>query len=211
MNARRTSSVVAFFFALAIACLAIPFAAPAQAPEQRFSRELVVSANPFASDAGLKILRQGGSAVDAAIAVQLVLTLVEPQSSGVGGGAFMLVYAPPKRGRPPITAYEGRETAPAAATPDMFMSNGRAESFGNVGVGGLAVGVPGALRMLERAHREHGRLPWATLFRPAIEIAERGFEVSPRLFQLLNGFKRFARGDDFRRYFYEAKIGRAHV
>ena len=104
-----------------------------------------------------------------------------------------------------VTAYEGRETAPAAATPDMFLgANGRPESFANVGVGGLAVGVPGALRMLELAHREHGRLPWADVFAPAIELAENGFEVSPRLFGLLNGFKRFARGDDFRRYFFDA-------
>src|SRR5262249_49505135 len=162
------------------------------------------SANPYASEAGLRILREGGGAVDAAIAVQLVLTLVEPQSSGVGGGAFMLFYsAASKSAATAITAYEGRETAPAAATPDMFMGNGRAENFGAVGVGGLAVGVPGAMRMLELAHRDHGRLPWATVFQPAIEIAERGFVVSPRLFQLLNGFKRFARGDDFRRYFYE--------
>ncbi len=104
-----------------------------------------------------------------------------------------------------ITAYEGRETAPAAATPDMFLgANGARRVVRNVGVGGLAVGVPGALRMLELAHREHGRLPWAELFAPAIELAESGFEVSPRLFGLLNGFKRFARGEDFRRYFYDA-------
>lgn len=180
------------------------FAIAQPAAPIRATQELVVSANPYASDAGLRILREGGSAVDAAIAVQLVLTLVEPQSSGVGGGAFMLFYAAPRKGAPSaITAYEGRETAPAAATPDMFMSNGRPDSFGNVGVGGLAVGVPGAMRMLELAHRDHGRLPWAKVFEPAIEIAERGFQVSPRLFQLLNGFKRFARGDDFRRYFYE--------
>jgi gamma-glutamyltranspeptidase/glutathione hydrolase len=172
----------------------------------RASTQLVVSANPHASAAGLAILRAGGGAVDAAIAVQLVLTLVEPQSSGIGGGAFMLFYAAPGDGREGgITAYEGRETAPAAATPDMFLgANGRPEPFNNVGVGGLAVGVPGALRMLEAAHREHGRLPWAQLFAPAIELAENGFEVSPRLFGLLNGFKRFARGDDFRRYFYDA-------
>ncbi|HUQ50598.1 MAG TPA: gamma-glutamyltransferase [Gammaproteobacteria bacterium] len=172
----------------------------------RASKQLVVSANPHASEAGRAILRAGGGAVDAAIAVQLVLTLVEPQSSGIGGGAFMMFYeAPDDGGEGRITAYEGRETAPAAATPDMFLgANGRPEPFNNVGVGGLSVGVPGALRMLEAAHREHGRLPWEQLFAPAIELAENGFEVSPRLNGLLNGFKRFARGDDFRSYFYDA-------
>ena len=190
----------------ALAAAALCGAAAQPAAAVRAERQLVVSANPHASEAGLRILRAGGSAVDAAIAVQLVLTLVEPQSSGIGGGAFMLVYAAPDDGGAgAITAYEGRETAPAAATPDMFLgANGRPDSFANVGVGGLAVGVPGALRMLELAHREHGRLPWADLFAPAIELAENGFEISPRLFGLLNGFKRFARGDDFRRYFYDA-------
>jgi gamma-glutamyltranspeptidase / glutathione hydrolase len=188
-------------FAVSVCGAAAQPVAPVRAETQ-----LVVSANAYATEAGRQILRNGGGAVDAAIAVQLVLTLVEPQSSGIGGGAFMLVYAAPNDGEAgAVTAYEGRETAPAAATPDMFLAaNGRPESFANVGVGGLAVGVPGALRMLELAHREHGRLPWAQLFAPAIELAENGFEVSPRLFGLLNGFKRFARGDDFRRYFYDA-------
>lgn len=190
-----------------VALVAVAGLSAAQpAAPTRATSQLVVSANPYASEAGRSILRAGGGAVDAAIAVQLVLTLVEPQSSGVGGGAFMLVYA--AQGSGPagtITAYEGRETAPAAATPDMFLNaNGRAESFANVGVGGLSVGVPGALKMLELAHRDHGRLPWAELFTPAIELAEQGFEVSPRLNSLLNGFKRFARGEDFRRYFYDA-------
>ena len=205
MNPLRSSLAGLLGTALAVFSAASPrFAAAQPATPVRATQELVVSANSHASEAGLKILREGGGAIDAAIAVQLVLTLVEPQSSGVGGGAFMLFYtAPGKRAPAAITAYEGRETAPAAATPDMFMSNGRPEGFGTVGVGGLAVGVPGAMRMLELAHRDHGRLPWARVFEPAIEIAERGFEVSPRLFQLLNGFKRFARGEDFRRYFYE--------
>jgi len=191
--------VVAALAAVAFGSDAQP-AAPVEARTQ-----LVVTANPHASAAGREILRAGGSAVDAAIAVQLVLTLVEPQSSGIGGGAFMLVYDAPEEGDAgTIAAYEGREAAPAAATPDMFMNAGRPESFANVGVGGLSVGVPGALRMLELAHREHGRLPWARLFEPAIALAQQGFEVSPRLHSLLDGFKRFARGDDFREYFYDA-------
>ena len=193
------------FIAAALAAVVLCGAAAQSAAPPRAETQLVVSANPHASRAGLEVLRAGGGAVDAAIAVQLVLTLVEPQSSGIGGGAFMLVYAAPEGGDAAvITAYEGRETAPAAATPDMFLAaNGRPDSFANVGVGGLAVGVPGALRMLELAHREHGRLPWAELFEPAIELAEAGFEVSPRLNGLLNGFRRFARGDDFRRYFFD--------
>jgi gamma-glutamyltranspeptidase/glutathione hydrolase len=193
-------------FGIAIVAACCCSGAAAQSAPERAARQLVVAANPHAAEAGREILRAGGGAVDAAITVQLVLTLVEPQSSGIGGGAFMLVYDAPSPARAgDITAYEGRETAPAAATPDMFLdSAGRPESFANVGVGGLAVGVPGALRMLEIAHREHGRLPWARLFDPAIALAESGFEVSPRLFALLNGFKRFARGDDFRRYFYDS-------
>jgi gamma-glutamyltranspeptidase/glutathione hydrolase len=187
------------------ALLTLALDTAAAQPPARATTQLVVAANPHAAEAGRAILRAGGSAVDAAIAVQLVLTLVEPQSSGLGGGAFMLVYDAPDIARAgSITAYEGRETAPAAATPDMFLNaNGRAESFANSGVGGLSVGVPGALRMLELAHREHGRLPWAELFTPAIALAENGFEVSPRLHSLLDGYKRFARGDDFRRHFFD--------
>jgi gamma-glutamyltranspeptidase / glutathione hydrolase len=206
MSMRNASSFALLRIAFsACAAAAASLAAAQPTAPVRAASELVVSANPYASDAGLTILREGGGAVDAAIAVQLVLTLVEPQSSGVGGGAFMLFYKAPDDGAPSaVTAYEGRETAPAAASPDMFLNaNGRPESFGVVGVGGLAVGVPGALRMLELAHREHGRLPWAKLFDPAIELAENGFAVSPRLYGLLNGFKRFARGEDFRRYFYD--------
>ena len=176
-------------------------AEPVQATEQ-----MVVTANPYASEAGIRILRAGGSAVGAAIAVQLVLSLVEPQSSGVGGGAFMLVHdRPDEPGEPTgILAYEGREMAPAAVTPGMFLDeNGGVASFLSVAFGGLPVGVPGAMRMLDLAHRDHGRLPWAELFVPAIELAERGFEVSPRLYFLLERFRGIAQAERFRSYFYD--------
>jgi gamma-glutamyltranspeptidase / glutathione hydrolase len=196
-----TLAVCAAEFAFGVAAQTAP------ASSVHAATQMVVTANGYATDAGLEILRAGGNAVDAAIAVQLVLTLVEPQSSGIGGGAFMLLYDTPFSGvgEPVITAYEGRETAPAAATPDMFLNeNGSPASFGVIGVGGLSVGVPGVLRMLEAAHRKHGRLPWAKLFEPALALAESGFEMSPRLHSLLDGFKRFARGEEFRRHFYDA-------
>jgi gamma-glutamyltranspeptidase / glutathione hydrolase len=188
------------------ATLALSVAAADDVEPVHATRQMVVAANPYAAEAGLRILRAGGSAVDAAIAVQLVLTLVEPQSSGVGGGAFMLYFdtsGGAATGK--ITAYEGRETAPAAATPDMFLdAKGRPEGYGGVGIGGLAVGVPGVMRMFELAHGEHGRLPWSALFAPAIALAEEGFPVSPRLHALLDGYKRFARGERFRAYFYDS-------
>ena len=128
------------------------------------------------------MLRAGGSAVDAAIAMAVTLTLVEPQSSGIGGGAFMLWYGAADH---QLIAYDGRETAPRAATEDMFLKGGKPMDFLDAVVGGLSVGVPGELRMLELAHRKHGKLPWKKLFEPAIELAENGFELSPRLFRLL--------------------------
>jgi len=143
---------------------------------------MVVAANPLAVAAGSLILKQGGSAVDAAIAVQLVLGLVEPQSSGLGGGAFMLVHDGKSRR---LVAYDGRETAPAAATPDRFLRDGKPMSFFAAVVGGRAVGVPGVVRLLEVAHRRHGRLKWSALFAPAIALAENGFAVSPRLHALI--------------------------
>ena len=126
-------------------------------------RDMVVAANPLAVDAGLRMLERGGNAVDAAIAVQLVLNLVEPQSSGIGGGAFMLFH----NGRSGLlTAYDGRETAPAAAKPDRFLdASGKPLAFHDAVIGGRSVGVPGVLRMLELAHRQYGRLPWSTALR----------------------------------------------
>ncbi|HJV61230.1 MAG TPA: gamma-glutamyltransferase [Albitalea sp.] len=144
---------------------------------QRF---MVAAANPLATDAGYQVLKAGGSAVDAAIAVQMVLGLVEPQSSGIGGGLFLVHYD----GKA-VQAFDGRETAPAAATPDLFMKDGKPMGFMQGVVGGRSVGVPGTLRALELAHRQHGKLPWKTLFQPAIALAERGFALSPRLHAML--------------------------
>ncbi|MEG0976480.1 MAG: gamma-glutamyltransferase family protein [Comamonas sp.] len=136
----------------------------------------VAAANPLATDAGYQVLKAGGSAIDAAIAVQLVLGLVEPQSSGIGGGAFLLHAQGNK-----VEAYDGREVAPMAADENLFMKDGKPMAFHDAVVGGRSVGVPGAIRMLELAHKEHGKLPWATLFEPAIRLASDGFKVSPRL------------------------------
>ena len=142
-------------------------------------RFMIAAAHPLATKAGYEILRAGGSAVDAAVAVQMVLNVVEPQSSGIGGGAFMLHWDMNTR---QLQALDGREMAPAAASPDYFLGpSGTPKSFWKAVVGGRSVGVPGTLRMLELAHHMHGRLPWAELFRPAIELAEKGFEISPRL------------------------------
>lgn len=140
---------------------------------------MVSAAHPEASKAGREMLAAGGSAVDAAIAVQLVLTLVEPQSSGIGGGAYMLHWNENTR---ELAAYDGRETAPAGATPELFLTEaGKPRSFFDAVVTGQSIGVPGAVAMLYMAHQEHGRLPWAKLFEPAIRLSEDGFIVTPRL------------------------------
>ena len=160
----------------------------------------VAAANPLATDAGYQVLKAGGSAVDAAIAVQMVLTLVEPQSSGLGGGAFLLY----SNGQA-IEAYDGRETAPASADEKLFLdANGKPMAFHDGVVGGRSVGVPGTLRMLEMAHRAHGKMPWATLFQPAIVLAEKGFKVSPRLHTLLSNEKYLPKDPVAAAYFYDA-------
>jgi gamma-glutamyltranspeptidase/glutathione hydrolase len=159
---------------------------------------MVAAANPLAVEAGTTMLKEGGSAVDAAIATQLVLGLVEPQSSGLGGGAVMLVHdARTKR----LVAYDGRETAPAAAKPDRFMRDGRPMAFYDAVIGGRSVGVPGTVRLLAVAHRRHGRLAWARLFAPAIRLADQGFQVSPRLHTLVAGEQHFNQSLA-RSYFY---------
>jgi len=151
---------------------------------------MVTAAHPLAARAGREILQAGGSATDAAIAVQMVLGLVEPQSSGLGGGAFMLRY---DGARKTIATYDGREEAPEAATPELFLKpDGEPMGFWDAVLSGKSVGVPGLLRMLERAHAKHGELPWKRLFQPAIRLARDGFPVSPRLHELL------ANDDDLR-------------
>lgn len=166
---------------------------------------MVVAANPHAVEAGFEILEEGGSAVDAAIAVQAVLSMVEPQSSGIGGGAFLLHHAAGDGRTGTLSVYQGRERAPAAGHPDMFLSAGGLERpFPEIAWGGLSVGVPGVMRMLERAHADHGRLPWPRLFEPAIALAERGFEISPRLHFLLDRFENAARARSFRAHYFDA-------
>ncbi len=148
-------------------------------------RQMVVAAHPLAADAGAEILAAGGTAVDAMIAAQLVLGLVEPQSSGLGGGAFLLTWNP-VRGE--LKSYDGRETAPAAATAADFLSaDGKPMPFFEAALGGRSIGVPGVMALLETAYTAHGRLPWARLFTRAIALAEEGFPVSARLHALLAG------------------------
>ena len=163
-------------------------------------RDAVAAANPLATDAGQQVLRAGGSAVDAAIAVQMVLALVEPQSSGIGGGAFLLHFD----GKT-TQAFDGRETAPAGATPRLFLDDsGQPLKFVDAVVGGRAVGVPGAVAMLARAHQQHGRLPWAQLFGPAITLATQGFAISPRMATLLASEPHLQKDPVAAAYFYDA-------
>lgn len=166
-----------------------------------FQKQAVAAANPLATEAGYAMLAAGGSAVDAAIAVQMVLGLVEPQSSGIGGGAF-LVHFDGKN----VQAYDGRETAPAQAGPDLFLdADGKPLAMKQAIVGGRAVGVPGALRMLAMAHAAHGKLPWAFLFAPAIRLARDGFAFSPRLATLLAAESALQKDPVAADYFYDAQ------
>ena len=165
-------------------------------------RHMVAAAHPLAVEAGLQMLDAGGSAVDAMIAVQLVLNLVEPHASGLGGGAYLLHYEAAGR---MVRAYDGRETAPAAVTADLFMRDGKAMTFRDAVAGGRSVGTPGVVRLLEIAHRKHGRLPWARLFQPAIDLAENGFPLSSRLHTLLRRDRAIADEAAARAYFLNAE------
>ncbi|MFT6087501.1 MAG: gamma-glutamyltranspeptidase/glutathione hydrolase, partial [Glaciecola sp.] len=143
---------------------------------------MVVAANPYASWAGKQILEKGGSAIDAAIAIQAMLTLVEPQSSGIGGGAFILYWDNKNK---KLHTFDGRETAPQKATPYIFVEDGEPMRWIDAVVGGKAVGVPGVLKALEMAHKEFGKLKWRDLFEDAISTSRQGFTVSPRLEMLI--------------------------
>ena len=152
-------------------------------PAAQAAHMMVVAANPQAAQAGLAILKAGGTAMDAAVAVQAVLGLVEPHASGLGGGAMLLYYEAASR---TVTSYDGRETAPAAVKPDLFLGpDGKPVPFTQAVLGGRPVGVPGAVPMLQIAYKAHGKLPWADLFKPAIKLAEDGFPVAPRLARLI--------------------------
>jgi gamma-glutamyltranspeptidase/glutathione hydrolase len=161
---------------VALAALAsLSWAAAADLPR----KHAIVASHKLATDAGLEMLRKGGSAVDAAIAAQMVMGLVEPQSSGIGGGAFLVHWTAKKKR---LETYDGRETAPKSATPNLFLgADGKPLGYIEAVVGGRSVGVPGTIAVLALAHKEHGRLKWADLFAPAIKIAENGFAASPRL------------------------------
>ncbi|MGL4650947.1 MAG: gamma-glutamyltransferase family protein, partial [Caldilineaceae bacterium] len=164
------------------------------------TQHMVAAANPLAAEAGRSTLRAGGSAVDAAIAVQLVLNLVEPQSSGIGGGAFMVHWDQARR---KTTTLDGRETAPMAARPERFIAaDGRPLGFMAAVVGGRSVGVPGTVKLLEDAHKRWGKLPWPQVLAPAIKLAEDGFAVSPRLNGLLSREEALKRDPLALAYFY---------
>lgn len=176
------------FAALTLAAFALSSCAsvrerPVAATQPVAAQSFVVAANPIATEAGLAVLRRGGSAVDAAIAVQAMLSLVEPQSSGIGGGAFMTFFNA-RTGK--VMVYDGRETAPAGASEDMFLgADGKAIGFGQAILSGRATGVPGAVKMLGVAHQAHGKLPWRDLFGDAVRVAEEGFIITPRLGRFL--------------------------
>jgi gamma-glutamyltranspeptidase/glutathione hydrolase len=180
---------------LVLVALLLPAAARAE------PHEMVAAAHPLGVEAGLDVLRHGGSAIDAAVAVQMMLGVAEPQSSGVGGGGFLLYYDAKTHG---ITVYDGRETAPAGATPTMFQHDGKPLPFWLAVASGLSVGVPGAVSLLELAHKEHGKLPWADLFGSSIAVARKGFPVSPRLADWLAKMKHFADDPEARAIYYKA-------
>ena len=177
-------------------------AVAAQAADPIARHHMIAAANPLAAEAGRQILRQGGSAVDATIAAQMVLTLVEPESSGIGGGAFLMLYDPKTK---TVKSFDGREAAPASATPGMFLdASGKPRQHFDAIPGGLSTGVPGVVALFDLVHKKYGRLAWAKLFDPAILLAEHGFPVSRKLSAELRQFPQMAAMPAIKRYFYHA-------
>jgi gamma-glutamyltranspeptidase/glutathione hydrolase len=190
---------------LALALLAAIDSGSGAAAERRY---MVAAANPHAALAGLEMLAAGGHAVDAAIAVQAVLGLVEPQSSGLGGGAFMLTYEAADRR---VRAFDGRERAPLSAGPGLFLGpDGEPMKWRDAALSGRSVGAPGVVRMMWIAHRAHGRLAWARLFQPAIRLARAGFAISPRLHRMLGEDPWLAERPGTRDYFFRAAGNGGH-
>ncbi len=213
MSIQQSGTSPLWLSLMTIFCLSAPQAsaqtlAPApEAPTGRTTKpfvtttqDMVAAANPLAAQAGREILAAGGSAADAAVAVQLVLNLVEPQSSGIGGGAFMVFWDGTT-----MTTLDGREKAPAAAKPERFLGqDGKPMKFYDAVVGGRSVGVPGTVRLLEAAHKRWGKLPWKQVIEPAARLAEEGFTISPRLNGLLTQEKYLQNDPTARAYFYDA-------
>src|SRR5690349_6642742 len=177
----RLLTPIAAFLALAGTAPAARPASPPR-PSTLLGKGMVSAADPRAAEAGAEMLRRGGTAVDAAFATLLALNVVEPQSSGIGGGGY-LVFSP--HGAAPVT-FDGREIAPHAATGTWFYKDGQPMSHEEAIPGGRSVGVPGNVRMMATAHARYGKLPWAALFQPAIRLARDGFKITPRLYNLLN-------------------------
>lgn len=198
MRLFRTAAMA--FAALALASCATTQDRVAEHPAARPQAQIfVAAANPLAVETGLAVLRRGGSAVDAAVAMQAILSLVEPQSSGIGGGAFLTYYDAASR---KVTIYDGREIAPAGASEGMFLgADGKALPFGQAVLSGRATGVPGAVRMLGAAHDDHGKLPWRDLFGDAERTARDGFIISPRLGRFIAGSFPENAAPDVRAYF----------
>ncbi|MGY2375273.1 gamma-glutamyltransferase [Pseudomonas sp. SDO524_S393] len=206
---RRQLSVLAI--ALSLVACHTPVNEPPPAPElgsgyrtdlatRHAERHMAAAANPLAAEAGREMLRRGGSAIDAAIAMQAVLTLVEPQSSGIGGGAFIMLWDGKQ-----VHAYDGRETAPAGATEGIFLkANGKPMAFSEAQIGGRSVATPGVLRALQMAHKKTGHLQWAQLFEPAIRLAEQGFAISPRLHSLIAADRFIPQSPEMAAYFLNA-------
>jgi gamma-glutamyltranspeptidase / glutathione hydrolase len=194
---RLTRTILCLAAAALAGCAATP--PPADQAARSAAQPFVIAANPLAAQAGIEVLRKGGGAVDAAIAVQAMLSLVEPQSSGLGGGAFLNYYDGRTRR---LTIYDGREVAPAQATESMFLGpDGKALPFGAAVLSGRATGVPGVIRMLGVAHGDHGKLPWSSLFGDARRTAEAGFAVSPRLARMIRRNEPENAAPDVRAYF----------